>query len=991
MTMPLFPANTNLSSLNGSNGFRLLGAAASDTSGYSVASAGDINGDGFADVIIGARYGSASYVVFGKAGGFASNINLSSLNGTTGFKLSGTTATTVGGNRAGWSVDSAGDVNGDGLDDLIIGAPYTDAPGLASGASYVVFGKTGGFASNINLSSLDGNTGFRLSGAASLDRSGKSVASAGDVNGDGFDDLIVGARHASPHGSESGASYVVFGKAGGFASNIGLSSLNGTTGFKLSGAAAYDKSGRSVASAGDVNGDGFADLIVGAYDADPNGNSSGASYVVFGKASGFASNIDLSSLNGTTGFKLSGAAANDRSGRSVASAGDVNGDGFDDLIIGARDATPNGNGSGASYVVFGKASGFASNIALSSLDGTTGFKLSGAAFDGSGASVAAAGDVNGDGFADLIVGAPFADPNGGTDKGATYVVFGKASGFASNINLSSLDGSAGFKISGVELDGRSGWSVSSAGDVNGDGFADLIVGAPYADANGVNSGVSYVIFGHATPPSAPADGDGTVNRIAEGAAAGTAVGITATSTGTIGRTLTYSLTDSANGAFQIDPVTGVVSVADASKIDYETAPGHAYGIVVRASDSAGELSLTSSFMIDVAATNAVAPVITTAADQTVAENSTLVAELTSTDPDPVGTNPAIFTITGGLDASLFEIVDGDLLFKAAKDFEVDPHTYEVKVTASDGANTSSKTITVNLTDTNDAAPVITTAADQTVAENSTLVAELTSTDPDSLGTNPAIFTITGGLDASLFEIVDGDLVFNAAKDFEVDPLTYQVEVSAFDGVHTSSQLVTVHLADVLGATIVGTSAADTVDAGVAPAGQPLPTGEQDTIAGLGHDDILHGLGGNDIVRGGGGNDTLYGDEGKDRLVGGAGDDTLIGGASRDVMTGGDGADRFVIGALSDSVTGGGRDLIKDFLIGSDQIDVTAIDADAGTASDQAFTYIGAGAFTHTAGELQAKAFGDKTLVSGDVDGNGKADFQILLSGSVALQATDFLL
>src|SRR4051794_5438663 len=116
-----------------------------------------------------------------------------------------------------------------------------------------------------------------------------------------------------------------------FPAVIELSSLDGSNGFRLSGAAAYDGSGISVASAGDVNGDGIADLIIGAVGADPNGSNSGASYVVFGKASGFASNIELSSLDGSTGFRLSGVAANDSSGISVASAGNVNGDGFADL------------------------------------------------------------------------------------------------------------------------------------------------------------------------------------------------------------------------------------------------------------------------------------------------------------------------------------------------------------------------------------------------------------------------------------------------------------------------------------------------------------------------------------------------------------------------------------------------------------------------------------------------------------------------------------
>jgi Ca2+-binding RTX toxin-like protein len=174
------------------------------------------------------------------------------------------------------------------------------------------------------------------------------VSAAGDVNGDGFDDIIVGAPRAD---SQAGNSYVVFGKASGFASSIDLSSLNGTTGFRLDGEAADDRSGVSVSAAGDVNGDGFDDIIVGARLGNPDSlGNAGKSYVVFGKASGFASTIDLSSLNGTTGFRLDGVVDNDESGTSVSAAGDVNGDGFDDIIVGARFADGE---AGSSYVFFG--------------------------------------------------------------------------------------------------------------------------------------------------------------------------------------------------------------------------------------------------------------------------------------------------------------------------------------------------------------------------------------------------------------------------------------------------------------------------------------------------------------------------------------------------------------------------------------------------------------------------------------------------------------
>lgn len=458
-------------------------------------------------------------------------------DGTAGFVITGRTEVPQDYGRA---LSAAGDVNNDGIGDLIVGTGNRfDDDGPHAGATFVVFGSDEVFPALFDLLQLfperggDGSAGFGLEAILTQYCSGCTVSGGGDVNGDGIDDLFIGAPYADPDRvGDAGGAYVVFGRdtaqTGNFPALFPLVRLkeagggDGSQGFVINGSGRLDQAGISLSIAGDVNGDGIDDLIIGAHNADPPRRpAAGENYVLFGSTGPFPAEIDLASLlpenggDGTKGFVLTGIRTGDRSGTAVSGAGDINGDGIDDLVIGAPNAPSLGEDyAGEAYVIYGRdGGGFPAAFALARLlpqnggDGSEGFVLTGAeSSDDTGHAVAAVGDVNADGLDDLIVGAPNA-----LEKGSAFVVFGRDAApgpFPALFPLERLlpgnggDGSEGFLIAGTAAAANldAGSSVAGAGDVNGDGIDDILVGDyvwhPYDTPR--NAGAAYVVFGRDT-------------------------------------------------------------------------------------------------------------------------------------------------------------------------------------------------------------------------------------------------------------------------------------------------------------------------------------------------------------------------------------------------------------------------------------------------------------------------------------------------------------
>ncbi|MCA9050955.1 MAG: FG-GAP repeat protein, partial [Planctomycetaceae bacterium] len=408
--------------------------------------------------------------------------------------------------RTGVSVSSAGDVNNDGVDDFIVGAyNSSETERTYSGKSYVVYGRASddpAFSSRLDLDNL-GAAGITIIGAAAGDENGRRVSSAGDIDNDGIDDLIVTSWKAD---NQTGKTYIIYGSES-LPATVDLANISNEVSVTTIHGVTDGRSGVSVSDLGDVDGDQIDDIIIGAYFSDVSGKPDiGKSYVIFGGQSRPPS-IDLAKIgtngtNGTKGIIITGAAANDQSGYSVSGTGDVNGDGLNDMFVFAvGGATANSTTGGKSYVIYGSRS--LQDVNLASL-GTAGITITGMdSYLLSSDAISDAGDLNGDGYSDLILGSPGADGLGSqANAGLTHVIFGGPS-LPKTIDLAEV----GKTISGITIIGaapgdKSGAAVSGAGDFNADGYDDLIIGAYEAGRDGVAfSGAAFLIFGGPSMPS----------------------------------------------------------------------------------------------------------------------------------------------------------------------------------------------------------------------------------------------------------------------------------------------------------------------------------------------------------------------------------------------------------------------------------------------------------------------------------------------------------
>ncbi len=434
----------------------LEGESASDRAGRSLSGAGDQDGDRLEDLWVGARgdddagsSGGAVYLVTGDDAGQRSLAN-------SAVKLTG-----LSGSWAGQSLDGGMDVDGDGTPDLVVGAPYDDQGERNAGAAWLVRGP-------FEDGSLSEH-GVALTGTNDSDYAGWSVALVGDVDGDGVGEVLVGAPYAKYEATTPGVAYLVPGDVDG---NVALEDAS----WALRGQSNSDGVGARVSAGGDLDGDGLADVLVGANGVNVVGADSGAAYVVYASDLGTGGSLDLTTL----AYRHHGESNGDHAGYGLAGGGDVDGDGLDDVLVGAPYEDEAGNNAGAAYLLLGPAA------SVGTLANATAKLLGAQEGDSAGHAVAFADDVDGDGVSDVLVGAPVYDDD-------------EAPGLA-GLWLDNLEGTlslaeADWLFQGGHVGDYVGYALAGPGDMDGDGLGDLLLGSSLNDGAGTEAGAAYVVVG----------------------------------------------------------------------------------------------------------------------------------------------------------------------------------------------------------------------------------------------------------------------------------------------------------------------------------------------------------------------------------------------------------------------------------------------------------------------------------------------------------------
>ena len=453
-----------MSNLNSDRGISInpSQSSSSSTNSWIVSSAGDFNNDQIDDIILGIPSEDLVYIVFGSRN-LLSDLSLP-LSSSKGIKITGESS----GDLFGTSVGFAGDVNADGIDDIIIGAPGYNSD---QGAAYIIYGRSNPSDTSVSSELLASTPrGFKMIGESAGDLFGTAVSFAGDLDRDGYDDVVIGAPG---YNGNAGAGYVILGKI--------LNNMPGTwpdvpmsgsyEGFIVKGANANDGLGTAVSNAGDIDKDSYDDVMIGAPKALGAGSTAsdqtGAVYVVFGKSS-FSSMIDLSAALPSNCIKINGESAGDKFGNAVGFAGNVNGDYYDDIIIGAPGVSSD---AGAAFVIFGASS--LGTLDLSSGSSLTGVKLTGSSAGGLfGTAVSRVGNLNSDQYDDVVIGAP--------GEGIVYVIYGRATTYSGSVSGYSqknklIGGVVGF-----------GGSLGGINNFNGNDKPDVVIGG--------DIGEGFVVF-----------------------------------------------------------------------------------------------------------------------------------------------------------------------------------------------------------------------------------------------------------------------------------------------------------------------------------------------------------------------------------------------------------------------------------------------------------------------------------------------------------------